>query len=216
MSTDLFSNPMFIVAEILAVLIAITVHEFSHALVAKFFGDDTAESVGRLSLNPLKHIDPIGTVVLPIILLISGLPPFGWAKPVPVNYSRLRNGRWAMALVAIAGPASNFIMLFGFNLAYKFFFPTLGESNLLVLFFYASVVVNSALMIFNLIPIPPLDGSKVLFALLPDSLNEVKYWLDKYGSFLLIGLILLGSYTSINILGIFFNFGFGILNKIIG
>jgi Zn-dependent protease len=155
-------------------LLSLTVHEYAHAWAAKQGGDMTSAYLGRLSLNPLVHIDPIGTVVLPILLVMLGLPPFGWAKPVPVNTLKLRKSIW-MVYVALAGPASNFILVFMTAMILKLAVfvgltpdgplrsEVLTPTTLFWLLGIYMIQVNIVLGLFNLIPIPPLDGSRVVF-----------------------------------------------------
>lgn len=179
-------------ASIVAVpgVLAITVHEVAHGWVAKWFGDRTAAEQGRLTLNPIKHVDPIGTILVPAALLImtGGQYPFGWAKPVPVDASRLRHPRLDMVAVALAGPASNFAMglvwalLLGLSigrLGYQGAVP--GWLSGVGLF---GIQINAILAIFNLVPIPPLDGSRVLTAFLP---RAVAAWVERFA---IIGLII--------------------------
>jgi Zn-dependent protease len=161
---------MDILATIFLVVIIIfsaIIHEVMHGYAADYLGDKTARYAGRLTLNPIPHIDPIGSILLPLALALSGSPIFfGWAKPVPYNPYNLRPGRFSEAIVAGAGPASNAVIAIIFGLVVRFNIdPTLAE------FFFLIVVVNVMLCIFNLIPIPPLDGSKVLEAFLPRSLQ---------------------------------------------
>ncbi|WP_187364299.1 site-2 protease family protein [Massilia genomosp. 1] len=150
------------------VLFAISLHEVGHGFVANYFGDTTAADEGRLSINPLRHIDPFGTVLLPLMLYWLIQLPFGYAKPVPVEYDRLRNPKKHMAFVALAGPAANFAM----GVAWSIIGIGLAASGVTERFFYdmvrAGVAVNAVMMVFNLLPIPPLDGSHVLASLLPE------------------------------------------------
>jgi Zn-dependent protease len=194
----LFSEPLFFVAWIVAIISTLTIHEFSHALTALAFGDPTAKSDGRLTLNPLVHIDPLGFVML----LFVG---FGWAKPVPVNPFNFRKQRLAMAVVSLAGPLSNLACVVIFGLMFKFLAPALGANNLLANFLFLLTLVNASLFVFNLIPIPPLDGSKVLFSILPDQLNNFKDYISNYGPYLLLILVLLDSFTNIGIFSFVFS-----------
>ncbi len=160
-----------IVVWILPVLFAITLHEAAHALVANYFGDTTAKMLGRLSVNPLRHIDLIGTIIVPIItLMLSGFV-FGWAKPVPINSSQLRNPRRDMVLVSAAGPLSNLVMAIFWALCLKLATTLDPKSSNIALFLLltsrAGILINLLLAYFNLIPIPPLDGGRVVACLLP-------------------------------------------------
>ena len=172
----------------IAVLImSVVIHEVSHGYTANLLGDPTAKYAGRLTLNPLKHLDPMGSVLVPLLLKLFGSPViFGWAKPVPYNPYNLKNQKWGPGLVAVAGPLSNFLIaaVFGFIIRFS---PAL---NFLPFSFFeiASLIVliNLVLGIFNLVPIPPLDGSKVLFAFLPYRWHNIELFLERYGIFLLL------------------------------
>lgn len=182
-------NPQLFVAFLVAVVFAITFHEFSHAAAATLQGDDTARSQGRLTLNPVSHLDPLGT----IFLIVGG---FGWGRPTPFTPARLRNRRAGAALVGLAGPLSNFVLALASGVVLRFVRPdgidatTLNSdftANLLLSF----IQINVVLGVFNLLPIPPLDGSRLLSILLPPSRQGIVYFLDQYGIFLLIGLLIL-------------------------
>lgn len=178
---------------ILALIVAVMIHEISHGYVALLCGDTTARDAGRLSLNPIRHVDPIGTVILPLMLIISNAPfLFGWAKPVPVNLARTRNPREAMWLTAIAGPASNMIQaLIGvaiYHFAARTGFGLLPDAAVVYMARYI-VVVNVVLMTFNMIPVPPLDGSRILTALLPKELAAPYMRLESIGFIIIILLI---------------------------
>jgi len=174
------------------VLFAITLHEVAHGLVARHFGDRTAEMLGRLSLNPLKHIDPVGTILVPAILFATGGVLFGWAKPVPVAFRNLNNPKRDMIYVAIAGPAANLLMGIGWALVLKLVFAldmsTGVVGQFLVSMARIGLLINTLLAAFNLLPIPPLDGGRVLRGLVSES---VGYYLDRMEPFGLIIIVLL-------------------------
>jgi Zn-dependent protease len=155
----------------LIVLFSMILHEMAHAYVAYFLGDTTAKDEGRLSPNPFVHIDPWMSIVLPMLLFLTGGPVFGGAKPVPIDRRNLKGGAWGMALVAIAGPLMNFILAFAaFMIAH--FTGTLYSADFATLVFSRIISINLGFMLFNLIPIPPLDGSRVLYAIAPDGIRD--------------------------------------------
>jgi Zn-dependent protease len=177
------------------IIIAITFHEAAHGFAARHFGDDTAARAGRLTLNPLKHIDPVGTVLLPALLLVTTGLVFGWAKPVPVNANALRNPRYDMIWVAIAGPGMNLLLATASALGLAVLAQLASGripwlENALVL----SVELNFVLALFNMLPVPPLDGSKVLAGLLPDALLHPYLRLERYGFAILLALLFLLPY----------------------
>lgn len=187
-------------------LLAITLHEVAHGWIALRCGDATAKSQGRLSLNPLRHIDPVGTVLVPgllvVVPMLFGWPMgilFGWAKPVPVNYHRLRQPKRDMALVALAGPGANLVMAIGWALAMTIGFhlqtilPWLGEPMLMM--GGVGISVNVMLGVLNLVPVPPLDGSRVLAGVLPDRAGEVMARMEPYGLVILVALLALGLFN---------------------
>jgi len=180
----------------LPVLFAITVHEVAHGWVAKKLGDPTAMMLGRLTLNPLKHIDPIGTVVVPIALVLMGGFIFGWAKPVPVTWDNLRNPKRDMALVALAGPMSNLVMAFGWALIMKVGFMLGDDFNWLawplIYMGGAGIAINGVLMLLNLLPVPPLDGGRVLAGLLPGPWAWKLSRIEPYGLMIMVGLMVTG------------------------
>jgi len=181
---------------IVPVIFAVTLHEIAHGWAASYFGDSTARSLGRLKLNPLRHIDPVGSVLVPgVLLLVSGMV-FGWAKPVPVNVAALRNPKRDMGLVALAGPAANLMMSIFWAFVMKLGL-WVGESEPLIssiLLFtgVAGVLINTALMMFNLLPLPPLDGGRVLAALLPMRQAVWLMKLERWGLLILVLLLVSG------------------------
>lgn len=178
------------------VVFAITVHEVAHGWVASRLGDQTARLMGRLTLNPVKHVDPIGTVVLPLIMLAIGGFLFGWAKPVPVDFRNLRRPRRDMALVAVAGPGANLLMLTGWALFARLLMwqqQSLGD-NVLPWLYMASIgiTINIALIVLNLLPLPPLDGSRIVSALLPPAQAMRYNRLERHGLLILLVLLATG------------------------
>jgi Zn-dependent protease len=177
----------------LPVLFAITLHEAAHGYVAKHFGDLTAYQAGRISLNPLRHIDPVGTILVPLVMFLTAGFLFGWAKPVPVNFGRLRNPKKDMLWVAIAGPASNLFMALLWIMVAKLVLSSPGGNT--AAWFYAmsqaGITINVVLMVLNLIPLPPLDGGRVAVSLLPNPYAYRFAKIEPYGMFIMIGLLLI-------------------------
>lgn len=178
-----------------ALLVSASFHEFAHGFVAYRLGDPTAKAEGRLTLNPIKHIDPIGTILVPFVLSLSGFGFFGWAKPVPVNPYNFKDPKSGMAWVAVAGPLTNFMLvlstLFFLVLVKKIAdwgVPPIIIKPLFYFLFYM-VIINVVLGVFNLIPIPPLDGGRIAVGLLPNDLAEKWAGLERYGMFIIIGLV---------------------------
>lgn len=177
----------------LPVIFAITVHEAAHGFAARFFGDMTADRAGRITLNPLKHIDPVGTILLPALTLLVGGILFGWAKPVPVDFSRLRHPKRDMLWVAAAGPASNFVMALFWALMIKFSVTSPSVySEPMALMGQAGVMINVVLMVLNLLPLPPLDGGRIAVSLLPNHLAYKYAQIERYGFIILIVLLATG------------------------
>lgn len=185
---------------------AIVFHEVAHGYVARRYGDPTAANLGRLTLNPVKHIDPIGTVALPTFLAVIGAPIFGWAKPVPVIEQRLRNPRWDMVKVAAAGPASNIALgIIASLVTGLFLLAVQGSAPTPVTQFLFDnlrnfIIINVFLAVFNMLPLPPFDGSKVLAGFLPPALAEPYKALDRFGFlFLLLLILLVPRVTGVNV-----------------
>lgn len=172
-----------IIIAIAVLAVSITFHEFMHGFVAYKLGDDTAKYSGRLTLNPIAHIDPFLTVLLPLLLLLLGAPPFGAAKPVPFNPSRLRNGETGMAMVALAGPLTNFVLAAFVGIWMQIFVLPPVVANIFLYF----VIINLAFFVFNLIPFPPLDGSRALYVLAPEPVRQLMRTIESAG---LLGIAL--------------------------
>lgn len=178
MSTDIFAIAILVMSAV--------IHEFSHGHVAYLLGDPTAKNEGRLTLNPIPHIDPVGSVLLPFILILTHSPfLIAWAKPVPFNPYNLSNQRWGPAYVALAGPAANIFIAILFGVLVRFA-GVFSLSASLVQFLLLVVFINILLAVFNLIPIPPLDGSKILFSFFPYRWGHVQQFLEQYGFFLVL------------------------------
>ena len=185
------------------VIFAITLHEAAHGYVARMFGDPTASMAGRVSLNPLRHIDPIGTIAVPVGILVAssvlgGAPMlFGWAKPVPVDFGRLRQPKKDMLWVALAGPASNLLMAIAWALCFKILIMDTDPEGFWIKMCRAGVNINLVLMFLNLLPILPLDGGRVLFSLLPNHLAWQYSKIEPYGMLIVIGLLATGALSVI-------------------
>ena len=194
-STNIIQN---ILLYALPVLLAITVHEAAHGYAARHFGDNTAYALGRITLNPLKHIDPIGTIAMPLLLLFAGSPfLFGYAKPVPVQFGNLRNPKRDMIWVALAGPASNLAMA----LMWGIIFYMLQGADVNEPFFnkmaQGGILVNAVMFAFNLFPLPPLDGGRILVGLLPYKYAELVSRVEPWGFFIVLGLVIAGIINTI-------------------
>lgn len=198
------TNAIFYIA---ILIMSVVIHEVSHGFVAEYFGDDTARNAGRLTLNPIRHIDLFGSIFLPAILVLTNSPfLFGWAKPVPYNPNNLSDRKWGTIAVAVAGVFSNFVVAIIFGIIIRL---TFGMALSLPSGFYfitsAIVIVNLALGIFNLVPIPPLDGSKILFSFLPESAFSFILAYEQYSLILLLAFIVFFSDYLYPILGFLFH-----------
>lgn len=188
-------DSILFIFKLIVLVFSVVIHEISHGFVAEKFGDDTARRAGRLTLNPIRHIDLFGSIILPLLMaLIPGGVVFGWAKPVPINPRKFKNPDRDTAWVSVAGPLSNITLAFIFGMlvrALSIMSPT-NWSTALMSLFSIIVVTNAALAIFNLVPIPPLDGSGVLFAFLPRGMYGVRTFLERYGLFIFLAFVFFG------------------------
>ncbi len=190
------SLPQQIAVSLIPVLLAITLHEAAHGYAAKHFGDTTAYMLGRISLNPLRHIDPIGTVLVPLVTLALGGILFGWAKPVPVNFGHLRNPKKDMLWVAAAGPGTNLLMALFWGLVVKIstVMPQVTQSvEMFILMGAVGVWINTVLMVLNLLPLLPLDGGRIAVSLLPSRLAYSYARIEPYGMIILVLLLFSGA-----------------------
>jgi Zn-dependent protease len=176
------------------VLFAITVHEAAHGYAARHFGDNTAHMLGRITLNPVKHIDPLGTIAMPLMLYFAtaGTFLFGYAKPVPVNFGRLRNPKRDMIWVALAGPGANLVQAIGWTVLLYMLVASGVEERFFIEMCRAGVLVNLVMFAFNMFPLPPLDGGRILVGLLPNQLAYTVSRVEPYGFFIVLALVLTG------------------------
>ena len=188
------------------VIFAITLHEVAHGFIALKCGDGSAKMMGRLTINPIKHIDPIGTIAVPIFLYFTTGFVFGWAKPVPVNFNALKRPKLDMSLVAIAGPFANLLMSIIWFVI--FYIAQEYKIHILIEMSAIGIQINLIIMVFNLLPIPPLDGSRIISSLLPNKLSYQYNRLEDYGLYILIALLFLGVFEKIVIPVVRFIFKF--------
>lgn len=183
-------NIGYIATVIVVILLSMTLHEAMHAFVGYWLGDSTAKNEGRLTLNPLKHLDPVLSIALPVVLAVIGAPIFGGAKPVPFNPYNVRWGEYGAALVGLAGPLTNLVLSFVF-FTLLVIFGNAGDG--ITTFLQLAVVVNLGFFIFNMIPIPPLDGSRVIYAVAPDAVRRFMEVMEQYGIVVIFAVVMLGS-----------------------
>lgn len=205
----------YLLIVLLVILFSMTIHEAMHAFASYWLGDDTAKMLGRLTLNPIKHIDPVLTILIPILLAISGGPIFGGAKPVPFNPQNLRFGEWGMAIVALAGPISNLIIAF---LSFGLWVLLRDYSDYVILtdIFAVSVSVNLGFFAFNMIPLPPLDGSRVLYVLAPDFVRAGMGYIERFGILIIFAIILISGSFIGNLISSVVTFFVNIFGHIFG
>jgi Zn-dependent protease len=199
---------------IIILIFSIVIHEVSHGAVANYLGDPTAKYAGRLTLNPLKHLDPIGSVIVPIFLVLmanltGGGIIFGWAKPVPINPYNFRDQKYGEAKVSLAGPGANLVIALIFGLTLRFL-PIVSAFPGLYLMFSYIVYINILLAVFNLLPIPPLDGSHILFTFLPLKAESIKVFLNQFGFFILLFIIFFFFHWLVLIINWIFNLIVGV------
>jgi len=197
----MFTTTVITIFSLIVLLFSVIIHELAHGSVAYSLGDPTAKYEGRLTLNPLKHLDPLGSVILPLLLLVATNgqgPIFGWAKPVPINPYNFKDQKWGTLKVAISGPATNFGIAIIFGLIIRFL--NMPQTTPLIELLGIITIYNFIWGIFNLVPVPPLDGSWILFRLLPARLENVKMFLQQYGMFILIFLLFFGGLSGIGFL----------------
>ncbi|HEV7951948.1 MAG TPA: site-2 protease family protein [Candidatus Saccharimonadales bacterium] len=213
-------NIEYIFIVITVILLSMTLHEAMHAFMGYWLGDDTAKAQGRLTLNPIKHIDPFLTLLLPIMLALIGAPIFGGAKPVPFNPDRVRFAEWGAALVAIAGPLTNLLIAFVvFGISVLIGSPIdlfSSPDSLLGLILYTTVLVNLGFFVFNILPIPPLDGSRVVYALAPEFVRRAMEAIERFGIIFVFLLVLVASQQIGEIMVAMIRFCLGIFTAAFG
>ena len=210
---DIQSTLKLVTVYAIPVIFAITLHEAAHGYVAKRFGDNTAYVLGRVSLNPARHIDPFGTVIFPLLTLFLGGMLFGWAKSVPVNQGQLREPRRHMIWVVLAGPAANFLMALLWALLLRILFSMGETQGFLWEVSRAGISINLILMVLNLLPIPPLDGGRVLMNIVPLKTENLLARIEPYGIWILLALLLTGVIQPV--IGAGINFFFELILKIV-
>lgn len=210
---DIQSTLKLVTVYAIPVIFAITLHEAAHGYVAKRFGDNTAYVLGRVSLNPARHIDLFGTVIFPLLTLFLGGMLFGWAKPVPVNQGQLREPRRQMIWVVLAGPAANFLMALLWALLLRILFSMGETQGFLWEVSRAGISINLILMVLNLLPIPPLDGGRVLMNIVPLKTENLLARIEPYGIWILLALLLTGVIQPV--IGAGINFFFELILKIV-
>lgn len=203
---------LYIVIVLIVIILSMTIHEAMHAYVGYWLGDNTSKIQGRLSLNPVRHIDPFMTIILPVTLALIGAPIFGGARPVPFNPHNVRFGDWGAALIAVAGPLTNFIIAFiSFGLWVVLGMP---DQGIVGQTFFALISVNLGFFVFNSIPIPPLDGSRVLYALAPEFVKRGMESIERYGIMLVFAIVLLAGPAIVTFMSTAIDFLIGIFSQV--
>lgn len=200
---------LYIVIVLAVILVSMTLHEAMHAFVSYWLGDDTAKKEGRLTLNPLKHIDPFLTIILPVMLAIVGAPIFGGAKPVPFRPDMVKGGDWGAALVALGGPLTNLLIAFvafGVGVVTGLISPAGFAATIPGLIVMTTVSVNLGFFVFNMLPIPPLDGSRVIYAIAPEFVRAGMRFIERFGLIFIFALVLVASAGLGTYLGAIINF----------
>lgn len=206
---------VYLLAVFLVILVSMTLHEAMHGYVAYWLGDDTAKLQGRLTLNPLAHIDPFLTLLLPLGLALAGLPVFGGARPVPFNPTRVRYGEMGAALVGLAGPLTNFILAFLLFVVYVLLGGP-AVTTIVGLLLQLGVSINLGFFVFNMLPIPPLDGSRVLYAIAPDWARRGMEWVEQYGIVLVFVIVLLAGSLIGQYMTTAISFFIGVFERLLG
>ena len=205
---------VYVILPLVIVLLSMTFHEAMHAYAGFWLGDDTAKVHGRLSFNPIKHIDPFLTILLPLMLVLAGLPVFGGAKPVPFNPNKVKFSEWGAAIIALSGPLMNFLIAFIFFGIWALAVP--ADGSFLNILFGQIVSINLAFFVFNLIPIPPLDGSRLLYALAPDFARRAMELIEQFGVVIVFLIIAIAG----NSVGVYMqaaiNFFYEVFSRVFG
>ena len=205
-----------IIIVLIVILISMTLHELMHGFVAYKLGDSTAKDLGRLTLNPLKHLDPLMSVAFPLIMLLTGGPIFGAAKPVPINTRMLRYNEWGFALVALAGPLTNFILAFIGYIFWHLSARVIGAPDIIIIFWNFWVIVNLGFFAFNMLPLPPLDGSRLLYAVAPDAVRRIMEKMESFGIIFVIVFIFVAGALLSSIIGSIVGWALWLFQSIIG
>lgn len=207
-------NFIYLIIVVIVTFISMALHEFAHGYVSYLLGDDTAKNEGRLTINPIKHVDLFLTIILPIMLALTGAPVFGGAKPIPFNPNNIRGGEWGVALVAVAGPIMNLLISFVvFGLWSLIGAPS---SDILGQIFINIIYINLGFFIFNMIPIPPLDGSRVLYVLAPDFIKKGMEYMERFGFIVILAILLLANSFIIKFMSSAVYFFFDLFSRIFG